>query len=210
MAQAEKDKQEYESLRKIYEDDAAARARGEAVPDRPQFAEIQSSIVDPPKSLLEPKDKKAEGTIDPTATTFTFAHQSTPDPESGNGTSAAPSGFDASLEIDEFHGFDDMDLTGLEGMTGHGETNEGQWNDLRIMESTASTSEPVVASSETALVAEVAGATKVAPAIPSDQPVTVVAERAAIETVQTLAAEAVTWAVTDLETVFISPMSRPR
>ncbi|GMK56968.1 hypothetical protein CspeluHIS016_0308080 [Cutaneotrichosporon spelunceum] len=55
LQQAEKDKQEYEALRKIYEDDAAARQRGEAQSDRPIFKEIESAVINPPKSLLEPR-----------------------------------------------------------------------------------------------------------------------------------------------------------
>jgi len=47
-------------LRKIYEDDAAARARGEAQSERPTFPEIQSAVIVPPKSLLEGK-KNSKG-----------------------------------------------------------------------------------------------------------------------------------------------------
>lgn len=76
-------------------------------------------------------------TADPASTTFTVAHfESTPDPESAQPTSTTASGLDVdtSLEIDEFHGFDDMDLTGLEDMTGHGDTDQGRWDDLQYME----------------------------------------------------------------------------
>lgn len=182
MQQAEKDKQEYEALRKIYEDDAAARARGDNINDRPVFKEIESALINPPKSLLEPRKegdypagsdapkveagdtttaesnkkntskktmttttkKKANATEIsstttattgvPASTTFTVAHESTPDPDTNNPSTTTGSGFDPSLEMDEFHGFDDMDLTGLEGMTGHGESAEGQWDHLQYMD----------------------------------------------------------------------------
>ncbi|KAL7420254.1 hypothetical protein Q5752_005223 [Cryptotrichosporon argae] len=56
LTQAERDKQEYENLRKAYEEDAAARARGETVPERP-YVDLQNVSVVPPPSLLIPKPK---------------------------------------------------------------------------------------------------------------------------------------------------------
>lgn len=72
-------------------------------------------------------------TVNPIST-FTVAPGSTPDPDTKISTATTGSGFDPSLEMDEFHGFDDMDLTGLEGMTGHGESAEGQWDHLQYMD----------------------------------------------------------------------------
>jgi hypothetical protein len=102
LQQAEKDKQDYEALRKIYEDDAAARARGEATSERPTFPAIQSASIVPPKSLLEKK------------------HVSHKSKDGKDFTSPTSGQFDSGLEMDSFHAFEDMDLTGLEGMTGHG------------------------------------------------------------------------------------------
>ncbi|TXT08125.1 uncharacterized protein COLE_05049 [Cutaneotrichosporon oleaginosum] len=174
LQQAEKDKQEYEALRKIYEDDAAARQRGEAQSDRPIFKEIESAVINPPKSLLEPrkegdfptgsdapkvnkdgagtaanstkttskiqKKKKKDDdfstipttTINPASTTFTVALESTPERDT-NPLATSGGGFDPTIEMDEFRGFEDMELTGLEAMTGHGEAAEG-WDHLGYMD----------------------------------------------------------------------------
>ncbi|GMK56967.1 hypothetical protein CspeluHIS016_0308070 [Cutaneotrichosporon spelunceum] len=72
-------------------------------------------------------------TINPASTTFTVAHESTPDPDT-NPLATTGSGFGPTLEMDEFRGFEDMELTGLEGMTGHGESAEGQWDHLGYMD----------------------------------------------------------------------------
>lgn len=74
-------------------------------------------------------------TINPASTTFTVAHESTPDPDT-NPLATTGGGFDPTLEmdVDEFRGFEDMELPGLEGMTGHGDSAEGQWEHLGYMD----------------------------------------------------------------------------
>lgn len=129
MQQAEKDKQDYEAARKIYEEDAAARARGEDVPMRtypepaievpkPVIKEMQSSdTVNQPPLTASPKDDliKNEPMSGAAETMFgSFSHadvEPTPERE----TPQMQMDHEPSIEIDGFHGFGDplgnMDLS---------------------------------------------------------------------------------------------------
>lgn len=56
LQKAERDKQEYEAARKVYEEDAAARARGEDVPDRPPLDANASPLQVPQSLKVEKKE----------------------------------------------------------------------------------------------------------------------------------------------------------
>ncbi|WVW81367.1 hypothetical protein I302_103359 [Kwoniella bestiolae CBS 10118] len=150
LQQAEHDKQEYEAARKVYEEEAAARARGEDVPLRPPVIPESSTHPAPaPISLLQ-GDNKAypsgeHGSSDPIKPSSpagehppssepNFAGFENPDHNDSNENTPAqnPSG---DFEMDEFKGFtdplQDMDLTGLEGITAGGDASEPQWDELQ-------------------------------------------------------------------------------
>ncbi|WWC67228.1 uncharacterized protein I206_101135 [Kwoniella pini CBS 10737] len=151
LQQAENDKQEYEAARKIYEDEAAARARGEDVPRRPPAIPESSTHPAPaPTSLLRddvkaynPADHTSSDPVKPSSpagegvpsSDNNFAgFESNPDhPGSSDHTPAHGSG---DFELDDFKGFtdplQDMDLAGLEGITTNtADNNEPQWDELQ-------------------------------------------------------------------------------
>ncbi|WWC57682.1 uncharacterized protein I303_100216 [Kwoniella dejecticola CBS 10117] len=150
LQQAENDKQEYEAARKVYEDEAAARARGEDVPRRPPVIPESSSHPAPAPTSLLRDDVKAyvpaiHASSDPAKASSpagdgvpssdnNFAGFENPDqPGSSEHTPAQGSG---DFELDEFKGFtdplQDMDLAGLEGIAANTTDNsEPQWDELQ-------------------------------------------------------------------------------
>ncbi|KAK8844668.1 hypothetical protein IAR55_006517 [Kwoniella newhampshirensis] len=153
LQQAEHDKQEYEAARKVYEEEAAARARGEDIPARaivvPDVSSVSNDRPKPRKKKEEAKSEVAQSSSvdvkaspssgeaapssDPTFPDFGHAdsHHST------NDTPAHVEGgeFEQSMEMDDFHGFtdplDDMEFTGLESITGAADSHEPQWDELQ-------------------------------------------------------------------------------
>ncbi|RXK39629.1 hypothetical protein M231_03131 [Tremella mesenterica] len=130
LQQAEKDKQEYEAARKIYEDDAAARARGEDVPDRPLLPHVSSPVTIDLKSIREepkqesPTARQALHQVEPTLAGF--HHDSDEEVPHGDGSHPFES-----IEIDEFDGFHDplaLDLSGLAEQAGQ---EHGHWDALQ-------------------------------------------------------------------------------
>lgn len=108
MQQAERDKQQYELARKQYEEDAAARARGEDVPSRPLYI----------------PNVKAE---EPNFGEFTYATPDINEAELAN----------RSMD-DEFNEFQnpleatEMNLSAFPGVAASGGVDhEGQWDDLQ-------------------------------------------------------------------------------
>ncbi|WVQ64400.1 uncharacterized protein L199_002566 [Kwoniella botswanensis] len=150
LQQAEHDKQEYEAARKIYEEEAAARARGEDVPLRPPVMPESSTHPAPaPISLLkddtkpyqsgehsssDPVKPSSPAGDHPPSSEPNFAGFENPDNNESNENTPAPNA-SGDFEMDEFKGFtdplQDMDLTGLEGITAGGDGNEPQWDELQ-------------------------------------------------------------------------------
>ncbi|WRT63304.1 uncharacterized protein IL334_000209 [Kwoniella shivajii] len=144
LQQAEHDKQEYEAARKVYEEEAAARARGEDVPRRPPVVPESSSHPAPaPTSLLKHEigDHTSSDSVKPSSPAGDAAPSSEPNftgfeagdiPGSSDNTPAQTAG---DFEIDDFKGFtdplQDIDLAGLEGITAGGDGNEPQWDELQ-------------------------------------------------------------------------------
>lgn len=122
LSKAEKDKQDYEVARKIYEADATARARGEIVPDRPHI-EIQQTHVETPQSL-----KPDSETLLPSLPVKSEAELdfSSLKPEKKDLEFSSPD----HPTYDQFAGFNDplegIDLPGLDPMV----DNQEQWDDL--------------------------------------------------------------------------------
>lgn len=104
LAQAEKDKADYEEARKLYESDAAARARGEDVPERIMI-DVSQSHVDPPASLLN-----SDGPL--------------PLPSSVTGHNL---GGDVKSPFDQYTNFNDP-LDGIDLGLGEGQGLNGQWD----------------------------------------------------------------------------------
>ncbi|WWD22786.1 hypothetical protein CI109_107279 [Kwoniella shandongensis] len=171
LQQAEHDKQEYEAARKVYEEEAAARARGEDVPARAIIVpDVPPVSTDRPK----PRKKKEEVKSDPVTTEVKPSpHSGEPAPSSDptfpdfaagdshhstDNTPAQVEGadFEPSMEIDDFHGFtdplDDMEFTGLESI-GATDSHEPQWDELQKLMGTAADdgfeSKPAPASEKT-------------------------------------------------------------
>ncbi|KAK1921340.1 hypothetical protein DB88DRAFT_475231 [Papiliotrema laurentii] len=144
LSQAEKDKQEYEAARKIYEEDAAARARGEDVPTRT----YPEPAVEVPKPVI--KDVKPGDPIPPNETplltttpktdavkdedssmfpSFLSEHAPSSDPV---GISGSAGGQEASTGID--FGFSDpldMEFGGFPNVnTGRTNGESGDWGNL--------------------------------------------------------------------------------
>ncbi|WVO16044.1 hypothetical protein L204_103709 [Cryptococcus depauperatus] len=156
LEQAEHDKQAYEVARKQYEDDAAARARGEDIPVRPVI-DISSSPPKPPASMLRSGPSPAENhSVQNTRQQITsqsdFASaQVKLSPQSNSNSPihpvlptyqptspAATAQFDppASLNMEEFQEFTDsleMDLSGLGTIDNIGVGGEGGegWDELQ-------------------------------------------------------------------------------
>ena len=150
MSQAEHDKQEYEALRKVYEDEAAARARGEDVPSRP----IVVPEV-PPVKLQQGKSHKRKAKPEPptaaTATadlsetmvqTASHDENTTPIDSTPNIPSDTPNVLDDSHghldhSMDEFPGFpdltDDMGLGGFHDVSTAGHHGDQDWNELHTI-----------------------------------------------------------------------------
>lgn len=151
LQQAERDKQDYEAARKVYEDEAAARARGEEyvhktdphaeaskiVPPIPLAAVTNEhgqtvsidSIVAPPTPAVETQPQaRAETTSLPDFAQFTNVSDEDTKP-------AETATFDQSM--DDFQGFsdplEDMDLSGLGAMTADGEQSHQQWDLTNLM-----------------------------------------------------------------------------
>jgi hypothetical protein len=142
LQQAEKDKQDYEAARKVYEEDAAARARGEDVPMRtypepavdvpkPVIKEAQASdVADKPLLTVAPNTEllKSEPLTGAETMFGSFSHtdvEPTPEEETPH------IDHDAAIEMDGFHGFGDslgnMDLS----FPSVDERNGGQdWGEL--------------------------------------------------------------------------------
>jgi hypothetical protein len=148
LNQAENDKQTYESARKVYEEEAAARARGELVdpktdpnaeasttvppipiaassaPGAQTLIDVNDHVLAPPTPQLDTQTPQVDAETSPDFAQFTHDSDEDKKPQS--------SGFDTS--IDDFQGFpdplQDMDLTGLEGMTSGGGQSNQQWDDL--------------------------------------------------------------------------------
>ncbi|WVR03164.1 hypothetical protein IAU60_000154 [Kwoniella sp. DSM 27419] len=151
LQQAEQDKQEYEAARKIYEDEAAARARGEVSSRSAPDADVAgiSGLPKEEKHDLESGEHPSSDTHQATSPEVKATVSSDPNfPDfqqgdsrgSASNTPAHVSGqggeYDQSMEMDEFSGFADplttMDLTGLEGMAaGAGVSHEPQWDELQ-------------------------------------------------------------------------------
>ena len=150
MNQAESDKQTYETARKIYEEEAAARARGEMVDPKTDPNAEASTIVPPipiaahgtPATgqtlvdvndhiMVPPTPQVVDQNVTPQVidTSPDFAQFTN---DSDEDKKPQSSGFDTSL--DDFQGFPDplhdMDLTGLGGITSEGEQANQQWDDL--------------------------------------------------------------------------------
>ncbi|ORY23549.1 hypothetical protein BCR39DRAFT_561920 [Naematelia encephala] len=136
LQQAERDKQEYEAARKIYEDDAAARARGEDVPPRPVVVP-ESKPIPVPKIEAKPVIKAEE--------TLPSFNDYTHDSDSSETEHPQPSAEPASA-VDEFTGFSDplegMDLGGFSAIAPVPEVDNGHhWDDLtKLMGVNADTS----------------------------------------------------------------------
>jgi len=128
LQQAEQDKQEYESARKMYEEDAAARARGEDVPPRPVHVPdvpiVKLELSKPRvKDVLREKPSKVAAKIEePDFGEFT--HETTEHDET-----------DHSMEIADYQGFqdplEDTDLSGFHGVTAPGAGEHGEQWDLQ-------------------------------------------------------------------------------
>ncbi|WWC90129.1 uncharacterized protein L201_005062 [Kwoniella dendrophila CBS 6074] len=144
LQQAENDKQEYEAARKVYEEEAAARARGEDIPRRPPVVPESSTHPAPAPTSLLRDDVKPHTSSDPIkpsspvgdgnpSSESNFAGFEAPDEHESSDDSPAQNAGD--YDMDEFKGFtdplQDMDLTGLEGITAGGETSEPQWDELQ-------------------------------------------------------------------------------
>lgn len=149
MQQAEKDKQDYEAARKVYEDEAAARARGEEfdiktdpkaeaskiVPPIPMAAVTNEhgqtvtidSIVAPPTPAVDLQTSNVDTTTSPDFAQFTNVSDEDKKPSEEEAAN-----FDQSM--DDFQGFhdplEDMDLSGLGAMATEGEQGNQQWDDL--------------------------------------------------------------------------------
>jgi len=149
LQQAEKDKQDYEAARKIYEEDAAARARGEDVPTRsypepavevpkPVIKDVQpGDLVASEQPLLTstPKPELGEMAIKSDVNNSVFDHFSTPQPSSdavtgGETADANASGID--MEFGGFEGLGDLDMgfQVADGSTAPAEQDWGQIGDL--------------------------------------------------------------------------------
>ena len=131
LQQAERDKQDYETQRKLYEGDAAARARGEDVPlrtlpipDLPIKLELPKPRKQGPVTVKPDPQLKGEDAVDPDFGEFT--HEDSSDHIEGEGRS---------MEIEDFPGFhdplEDIDLSGFHQMSGDTAVEHGgQWGDL--------------------------------------------------------------------------------
>lgn len=137
MNQAENDKQTYETARKVYEEEAAARARGEMVePKTDPTAEASTTV--PPIPIAAHTTPGTQTMIDindhvlppPTPVDATQTPQVTETPDFAQFTNDSdedkkplPSTFDTSL--DDFQGF-----TPLEDMGFPTSADANQWDDL--------------------------------------------------------------------------------
>lgn len=150
LQQAEKDKQDYEELRKMYESDAAAKARGEDVPDRPELHDIEYHAPKPVISGLDqPSAVMASGKLEPDIpkeeedSFAAFTHDDDADDEAD----AKPK--DGSLAIDDFSGFHDplsidgMDLGGFEVVANENSNgDQQQWDEIQQLMGDGSKSAP--------------------------------------------------------------------
>ncbi|OCF42160.1 hypothetical protein I317_04011 [Kwoniella heveanensis CBS 569] len=165
LQQAEHDKQEYEAARKIYEDDAAARARGE-VPTHPAGGSDPVTGVKGEENNndgesgehhypLFPSSDPVKASSSPVVNDVKYpsSEPNFPDFQQGDSRGSASNipaqqgeerrtiEHSSDDDDDEFQGFTDpleeMELAGLENMTGAGESHEPQWDELqRLMGTT--------------------------------------------------------------------------
>ena len=152
LQQAEQDKKEYESARKLYEQDAAARARGEEVPIRNVLISEISSVgkSEMPKILKRDEGHVQEAIADPNI-------EPPIEPQSGslnysNFTPKTPEQHetDNSIDIEEFNGFqdplEDLDL-GFQANNRHPDAEHmGQWNGLNPLIGSAGEHRSIISS----------------------------------------------------------------
>ncbi|AFR92577.2 hypothetical protein C343_00454 [Cryptococcus neoformans C23] len=194
LEQAEHDKQTYETARKQYEEDSAARARGEDVPIR--AVEAPASPPKPPASILRSiHGGQASATKSSPSVAESVPH---PAPHSdlepsitslGKSSSPNPASeptlaqfhtsprsiphYDASLEVDDFRGFSDplnMDLSGLDGIdvgsmeVDAGGDSEQPWDELQKLIGTEDVYSSTKLQPATHIVPDASATTRVAPA----------------------------------------------
>ncbi|ORX41251.1 hypothetical protein BD324DRAFT_596904 [Kockovaella imperatae] len=119
LSQAEHDKQEYEAARKIYEDEAAARARGEDIPSRPVV--VQDIPQSKPASGKSHKKKVSPPKV-----------ESDVKQESATDVKTPPGDVDSSMEFPGFPDLaGDMDLGGFHNV---GDTHHtADWGELHTI-----------------------------------------------------------------------------
>lgn len=113
LQQAEKDKQDYESARRLYEEDAAARARGEDVPPRPIV------VPEPVVNLGIPRARRVVKKEEP-------IDIDVKEPNFGDFSHGTPE--DHSLEVEDYQAFpntlEDLDLSTFRGVAAPGDRDQ--------------------------------------------------------------------------------------